>query len=296
MKIKLIFFMMWICIAEIKTVNACDACACGISSSIGLFTNFKTNFIRLNYSISTFGSNPFHETQFKDYFNQLEISSRYAISKKVRLNVTIPYIYNSRIFLNSKSDLKGIGDTKLWTNYVFWQNEINNQNIYFEAGAGCNLPTGRYDAKLHELNLPENFNIGKGMYAALLQSNFVYSFKKIGILQSNNFQYNIIQKNKYRFGNLASVQLSFFNEWKINNIKLVPNIGIAFEKTFQDHYATNLEVPNTGGKILINSYSLNFKTKNLFTGFGYSMALFKKQLNNEMRMKNRFTCQISYLF
>ena len=267
--------MIWMCIAKTKTVNACDACACGISSSIGLFTNFKTNFIRLNYSISTFGSNPFHENQFKDYFNQLEISSRYAISKKVRLNVSIPYIYNSRIFKNSKSDLKGIGDTKLWTNYVFWQNEINNQNIYFEAGAGCNLPTGHYDAKLHELNLPENFNIGKGMFAALLQSNLVYSFKKIGIVQSNNFQYNIIQKNKYRFGNIASVQLSFFNEWKINYIKLIPNSTKDSRKeilmgidTQTKHIYNVIEVGKNGSKttLTVNSFKTNQPlSKNHFT-------------------------------
>lgn len=300
--IKCISFIVFFgLLCSTGSLSACDACGCSASNiGIGLMTDYRSNFIRLGYFRTRYKANSEHEQTGSDIFTQVDLSFRYAIGKNKRMWLTahVPYNVNIRNSDSEELSVQGLSDIRLVANYVVLNNIPVGEvaTLYLEAGAGLNLPTGQYDEKLHERNLPENFNLGRGNLGTIVQMNAILGLPNFGLMLNGNYQLNSKTHSGYHFGNQFNTQLVGFKEFKVNKIKLIPNAGLAFEAIAQDAYANDKEVPETGGEGLFLSSSLNFKTEKWLAGFSYSMPIVQHYSQNAVNAEERIAVHLSFIF
>jgi len=300
--IKRIFFIVffgWLC--STGSLLACDACGCSASNiGIGLMTDYRSNFIRLGYFRTRYKSNSEHEYAGSDIFTQVDISLRYAIGKNKKLWLTahVPYSINVRNSESEKLSVQGLSDIRLIANYVVLNNIAVGEasTLYLETGAGMNLPTGEYDEKLHERNLPENFNLGRGNLGYIAQVNAVLGLPDFGLMLNSNYQLNSNTQSGYHFGNQFNAQIVGFKEFMVNKFKLIPNAGLSFESITDDAYANRKTVPETGGEGLFLSSALNFKTEKWLAGISYAAPLIQQYSQKAVTAKERIVLHFSFIF
>jgi len=294
-------FVILCLVILLPTSKSCDVCGCGVSNmGIGLLTNYRNNFLRISYFNTSFQSVAAYENTVSDYFHQFDLSLRYALSQRWKIDAQIPFRINNRISPTENLQELGLSDIRLNANYALIQNGLlaNNTTIYLELGAGLSLPTGRFDPQLHDRNLPENFNVGKGSLGYITQSNVVLNAGKFGTLWSGSYQYQTTTKEGYRFGNQFNTQLTFFREFqfKSKEYQYVPSLGINYESIEQDRYANSNQVHGTGGQGLFISPAINLKTTNFLLGVAYFIPLAESYSSQEVAAKGRLSFQCSYIF
>ncbi|MCB0690191.1 MAG: hypothetical protein KDC16_01010 [Saprospiraceae bacterium] len=296
--ILIVFVMVFI---HLNQAKSCDACGCASGNvGFGLISDYRYNFIQLGFFNMGFRSN--HENNFTtvDQFRQWRVAMRYGIGKDARfnLNAFIPYITNVRETSIEKQRLSGFGDIRLEISYALFNNVSlgDNSFLYSEIGVGVKLPTGAYNAELHQDNLPDNFNIGNGSLSYKISSSTVLNFGSNGLSFSGNYLINGNTKDGYHFGNQLDAQLSYFRGFQVGESNLTPSIGMAYENIADDNYTTGNRVPETGGKGIFGTVSMNLKYKNILSGISYSMPISENYSGGIVKARGRLSCQISYLF
>ena len=300
--IKKIFFIVFFGLLwSTGSLLACDACGCSASNiGVGLMTDYRSNFIRLGYFRTRYKSNSEHDHSGSDVFNQIDLSFRYAIGKKKKLWLTAHTPYNINVRSNESENLSvaGLSDIRLIASYVVLNNVLVGKasTLYLEAGGGLNLPTGKYDANLHDRNLPENFNLGRGNLGYIIQVNTLLNLPSFGLMLNSNYQLNSDTKSGYHFGNQLNTQVIGFKEFAFNKFKIIPNAGLSFESITSDQYSNGKDVPETGGTGLFLSSALNFKTEKWLAGFSYSAPLTQQYSQNAVIAKERIALHFSFIF
>lgn len=298
---KRLVLVMCCCWWLSASLFACDACGSSTSNlGSGLLTDYKSNFLRLSYFNSRFNSSPEHEYVVRDQFEQFNFTLRYTWKKlpRVRLMMNVPFGINSRKSSEENSTVEGIGDMLLLPSYVLLNNIAVSKNakLYLETGAGLNMPTGQFDSHIHERNLPENFNIGRGSWGYLAQLNAVLSKNKNGLVFNNAYQANSNTQKGYRFGNQYVGVLTAYRELKVKNFKLIPNIGLRYEATTRDEYANGRQVEETGGEGMFLTSAINYKSEKWLAGFNYTTPLSQEYANGEVDAKGRLACHLAFIF
>ncbi|MFT4567323.1 MAG: hypothetical protein ACI9FN_002289 [Saprospiraceae bacterium] len=279
----------------------CNACSCSTSYwGSGLITDYRSNFYRVSYFNSKYKSSPEHDILTSDRFSQVDLSFRYAIGKdnRIRVMAHVPYSINTRVEDGKTLSVKGLSDIRIIANYVAIDNIVisDKTKLNLEVGGGLSLPSGKYNAKLRNENLPENFNIGKGTLGYIFQLNAVLNLGKNGIVLNQSYQVNSDTKSGYHFGNTYNTQITAFREIEAKGFKLIPNLGLGIEGTSKDRYANGNNVPETGGKGLFLSPSINFKNENWLAGFTYSVPLAQEYAQGIVKAKSKIACYFSYFF
>ncbi|MCB0514554.1 MAG: hypothetical protein R2798_14135 [Chitinophagales bacterium] len=299
---KFFFVVFMLVLMSTQLIRACDACGCSAGSmGMGLLADYRTNFVRLSYFNTRFTTSPEHDYLVKDNFMRFDLSMRYAIGKSQRIKFTAHVPYGVNIRKSEQTDdiqTQGFSDAKVLVHYVLANNIRMGKKsaLYLETGTGINFPTGKYEARMHNLNLPDNFNIGLGSWGYIFQLNTIYSHKNQGFVWSNFYQFNSKTTDSYHFGNQLNTQLSFFKEIALKSLKLIPNAGVAFEHIYYNTYATGSKVPETGGKGTYFTSALNFKTEKWLAGASYALPMAEKYAGGLINAQNRFACHISYIF
>ena len=280
---------------------ACDSCASSVSNmGMGLLTDYRSNFISLSYLESRFESSSEYDYSVSDRFSQMDLSLRFSLgkSKRLRLMARLPFGKNLRKSGNAELAIQGLSDINFRANYVLINSLVlgDKTALYLEAGSGIVLPTGKFDEQIHDKNLPENFNIGKGAFAYTFQLNTVFNRDKGGLVFNNVFQLNENTKSGYHFGNQLNSQLTLFRTFQKDDVKLIPNVGLTFEKTFSDVYANGNNVSQTGGKAMYFSTAFNFKIENWFAGVSYATPLSENFSDGAVNAKGKMAFQLSLIF
>ena len=276
---------------------ACDACGCSSSMGFDLSYNFRYNSISVVYSKNAFQSNLGRTVELRDQFNTVSFSGRYYISDKVALLAIIPYHFNKRTDIESQQSVSGIGDARFLTSYKLIDSNKESKKIYLDAGIGVKVPTGRYNANIHDTNLPENFNIGNGSVGLMGQINFLYTLKDWTMGVSNIYTYHLEASSGYLFGNQNLFQFNLSRKIDLgNSVQLHPTIGIISETIMKDNYAAGSEVIHSGGNGLFCNMILGLRLKSIYLGASFSPALTSNYSNNEVIAKSRMALQMNYFF
>ena len=279
--------------------NACDACGCSISGQgIGLLTNFRTNVAGVRYF-----NTPFHAApsigSTSDRFHLAEIFVRYQFNKRVKLMLSQPYRFNIRKELDAPSlDIDGIADTRILATYALvdkWTS--NTSRFYWELGAGIKFPTGKYDANLHDQDLPDNFNIGNGSWGYLLQTSAVYSHNQLGVSFNAASQLNGKTSAGYHFGHQFSGSMLFFAEKPIGDKgRIVPLVGGSAEIINRDKFANGKNVHSTGGRGVFATVGVNLGYDRWQVGASFSKPLTQNYSDGEVIADDRFSIEMNYFF
>ena len=291
----LLFIVLWMTI-QINIALACDVCGTGLSNSdLGILTNSSSNFLRVGLTSLGFESEPQHETLIKDRLVQLELIGRFRLSDKLRLTSRIPYAYNQRQYEDEVLSTKGLSDIQLLLGFIAIDSTIGNSNIYFDVTAGVKLPTGRYNEDLHEQNLPENFNIGKGSIGAMALVNFVWSKNQFGIATNSSLQLNSNSSSGYHFGNQFSTSTTFYRSISKADYLITPSINLSYENTINDSYANDNPVPGTGGQGLFLGLGCNLNFNKILLGINGSLPMSENFSSGEVNAQAITSIHFSYI-
>jgi hypothetical protein len=195
--------------------------------------------------------------------------------------------------------MSGLSDVRVLGSYtIFGNREVgDNSTIFLEVGAGMKLPTGRYDANIHDSNLPENFNLGNGSFGYIFQPNFVWKYKKNGLVFNGNYTYNQSSESGYHFGSQISSQILLFREFSLtSSLKLIPNIGTQYERIGVDTYNNGNSVHGTGGEGIFGAGGLTVRYKSLRASFTYSEPLQEDYSQGEVEAQRRLSAQLTFNF
>ncbi len=292
---RLLFIVLWITI-QTNIALACDVCGTGLSNSdLGILTNSSSNFLRVGLTSLGFESEPQHETLIKDRLLQLELIGRFRLSEKLRLTGRIPYAHNTRQYEDEALSTKGLSDIQLLIGYIVIDSTIQGSNIYFDITAGIKLPTGRYNEDLHEQNLPENFNVGRGNIATMTQLNFVWSKNQFGLAANSSFQLNSNSSSGYHFGNQFSTSTTLYKSISNAEYTITPSINLNYENIIIDSYANDNPVPGTGGQGFFMGLGCNFNFNKILLGFNGSLPLTENFSGGEVNARAKSSIQLSYI-
>lgn len=280
--------------------TACDACGCSIGGNgIGLLSNYRANYIGIGWQLAQFNSAPGHGLGSEDQFHTLELSLRYHLSTRFKLLAYQPYRINRRLNSDqSLQQLSGISDTRIMGAYTLVKDvSLGSTNFFWEIGAGLKIPVGTYNSRIHDLNLPENFNIGNGSWAYLFQSNLVISHRQLGLVFNGSYQHHSPSRSDYQFGHQWTGQLLLFAEASLRNqLQIVPNAGLALERITTDNHANRNPVSGTGGSGTFLSSGINVKAGNWIIGAAAALPIDQSYSHGEVDARPRLTTQVLFTF
>lgn len=288
---------VFLCVLGTKA-PACDACGCSVSGAgAGLLGNFRQNFVGLQYHFAPFASTLGHGGY--DYFHTAELSVRYRLAKRLNLQLHQPLRFNVRQHPDGNDTRSGLGDTRLLGNFILL-NQLSlgkKMKLYAEAGAGVKAPTGHFDGRIRDENLPENFNPGNGSWALLLQSNLVLSYQNAGLAFTVMHQRNGASSTDYRFGNQLTTQLFlYYQTWPFAFVQLTPFAGVFAERVERDVNPNGKFAPGTGGSGYFAAAGFNLKLDNWLLGASWSQPFQQSYSSSEVDAKGRLSVQLSHIF
>lgn len=280
-------------------VWACDGCGTS-SSNIGMLSAYRNNFVSFGIQQASFATNSEHENTTIDHFYQFKLSARYYLTNRFKVLVKVPYALHIRQIKSNKNSIKGLADIQIIGSYTFLQDLAIGEQIqlFAEINLGLKMPTGHYDSKLYQSNLPENFNIGTGNWSGTLQPNFVLSYRNVGGLQiSGMYQHNSLSKGGYRFGNQWNTQVMLFAQQNfIRESQIIAQIGCLLEKATSDKYANKNTVAYTGGSGTFGLAAFNIKTEKWLAGYSYALPFVSNYADGQVMAKARNSMQVSFVF
>lgn len=293
-------FLVVICLCiQITHSKACDACGCAMINGMGLMTNYRVSTLSMGYYTAHFRGDPNHGTGSVDHFQIAELNLRYYISDRFKLLVALPYKYNTREVTELRHVVPGLSDLRLQAGYTILRDVPlgGDTKLFFETSLGAQLPTGSYDPRIHEKDLPENFNPGFGSWGLLQQNTLILSRMYMGIIAGSNILVNNKSSSGYHYGNQISGQIQAYWEKRFTgSFTVTPNLSMGFEKVHLDTYATKLPVENTGGRGTFLSGGINVRVNSLLIGCAISHPITQKYSGGEVDAGNRISAQILYNF
>jgi hypothetical protein len=244
-KSTIIFILMAI---WTKGVKACESCGSGLPQiGLGLMTDYKSNFLRVQYVKAFFESGKQSGFRTIDVFEQMGLTSKINLKQNLNLISYLAFSNNSRYDSQGKVSFNGLADARFLVNQTLLNKDKANRFLFIDFGIGLTVPIGKYDANLHSRNLPENFNTGKGSWSPMVQWSAAFSKEKIGFIFTNNFIFNIKNSASYQFGHQCTSSTSVYYETTLKMYKIIPSIGVNFDYTDRDKNINGNDVHGTGG-------------------------------------------------
>lgn len=285
---------------QIVHLNACDICGCSISySNMGLLTNLHRNQLGFRHSNANFEVQSLSGELIKDRFQSFEINGAYYINSKLRLYADINFLNNTRKESDQKNGVHGIGDFKAGVAYELVNRKLFNDSykFYFEIASQLKFPIGKYNAAIHDLNLPENFNLSNGAWGINTNPKCAFSNATNGIVLNANYTFLSNSKNGYKFGNPFQLQALYYYEATLSDaFKIIPFAGYYFEQIGSDQYKNNRTVEGTGGRGHYIDAGLNLNYTNYLLSISRAFALDQQYSGGNATLKNKFSIQLTYLF
>lgn len=296
---KTLTLSLLLTIVSYATAYGCDVCGCSIGGTgMGLMSAYRTNFASLTWQRVAFQGSLLHGSGSYDQFHTLDVSVRYHIASRWQVQWQQPYRINLRDTQGEISELHGVGDARAWVNYVLLPNVGQTLKWYAELGVGAQLPTGAYNPQIHTLDLPENFNLGQGNWALLLQPRMIVQWREAGLLASAVHQRNTVSRKGYRFGNQLAAQLQAFYQFhlKRDDRWLSPHLGLIHERIQQDRYDNGTPVSGTSGTGFFLNAGLSLKLPSIMCSASIATPQRQMYSLSEVTAQNRVMVQVSYLF
>ena len=230
-----------------QTLRACDG-ACALDGGYGgLFPQFQKHFIGLNYRYRYF-QHPLthHALGRRDDFQVLELQARFFLHERWDFWFSLPYAFHrQQTRLNQQEHRwSGPGDFTAALNYHVLAHEAGPWRHRVLLGAEVQLPTGPYQQVLSNGNpIEAEAQIGTGAYALGFQALYLGRWANLGWQAQARHRQLSSNERGHRFGAQTSTSAQIFYELNHQQVRFLPQMGLAWE-----HRA-----PDAQDKILRNS-------------------------------------------
>ncbi len=290
--------LILICIVSYDSL-ACEICGASAGNYfIGPFPQFKKHFVGVRYTFRSFNSAIATDaTEFsKDFYQTAEIWTGINLGQKWQILGFIPYNINRQDSDEGTSQLSGLSDISLITNYTLLNisKELGISHRLW-IGGGVKLPTGKFQPDANEELVPAaNIQPGTGSFDWIINTLYALSFKEWGL--NSTISYKINQSaSAFQFGNRfhASAFLfrSTFTTWSTLN----PNVGLLYEYVNANKFE-GLEVEATGGQAFLASVGLETSVKRINLGFNIQLPIRQNFSDDQTKTKVRGMVNLTYNF
>ncbi len=279
-------------------VSACDGCGCPTNAGFDLSNNFAGHSIFINYSLSRFQSNLGYDIENIDAYNTYIIGGRYFIHKNWNATGILPYHYNHRATNQDNLIVSGAGDGRVGINYVI-SNEMRSsgRKVFIEAGIGMKIPTGKYDSKIHQKEMPENFNPGNGSFGLSIAANAVLVGFKWSYAANMFVNKPFASISGYRYGSQGALQIQALRSILLSpKTTLLVGTGCMAEAGAKDINLAGNKIIETGSFGLYGNFTIGLRWKHIYFGGNISQPLSSNYSNDIVFAKPRVNTQINYIF
>lgn len=280
----------------------CDMCG----YSVGLNPNYNQNQIGLRYRYRSFLGQHSHsgmganhaEGSNLENFNTLELSGRWCIGEKWRLQGLMPYVINKSYADDKISEEHfGLGDITLTMMREIWQRADTGSNKFGHrlfAGIGISAPTGGFRvhaiADYVPLSMP-----GTGAWSGLVLVNYLIRHKNWGL--GIDASYRMLSNNPFHYQMAArtNANANLFYQFSKGQISVLPFVGTYLETAGMDKFDSVLQ-ENTGGLATFGNLGFEFYAGNFSLNVQGQIPVIQKLNGSQGQNRTRWTTGIFYSF
>jgi len=302
---KMLSFLIVITLS-ISNIKACDICGCGVGNTyVGVLPEFRKYIFGVRYRYSSLqshvgvgGTTTYLTTN--EYYKTAELWGGFYVGKKLRLLTSIPCNFNERNnqgvsnFKNGLGDITAIAYFELLNKKTTFNNKLVINSLWL--GGGLKLPSGVYNpVDKGNINSNNLFQLGTGSVDFSINVMYDLRYQDVGLNVSANYKINTPNKYQYVYGNKLTVSSQLYYKFKIaNQLSIVPNAGMLYEKAQQDYDNKNL-VDVSGGSVTLGSFGLETGYKKIALGINFQVPTQQNLANGIVKANNRTMLHIGFM-
>ncbi len=286
--------------SETKTFfldDDCDACGCSANGgSMGYSSILDQNFIGIRYFHQYYKSKDglYNDSPWiAERFNTIQLWAKIPIHKRVDLSVLVPYQFHNSAKTSGEQSISGLGDlTVLGLYNIVLVNSEHAWQHQWHLGAGVKAPTGKYNAE-NKGTVNPSFQVGTGAWDFSFTTEYMFSYKEMGLQTSLNYTFKSENEKHYQFGNQFSYTSTFFYPVQVKAINILPQLGIAGEV-----YASNKEygelVKDTKGSIFFGKMGVEVGYDRFSFGLNGLLPISQNLTGGKVEAKYRWSLNLNY--
>ena len=277
----------------------CDACGCSANGgSLGFSSMFNNNFIGVRYFNQSYTSKDgiFNNSPWVDEtFNTVQIWARIPITTKLQLTALVPYHSHNRERSTGDENIKGLGDITILAMYTIY--ETTRDSTVFthklQLGGGFKAPTGKFDEANNKGSVNPGFQVGTGSWDYLLNTEYVLKKGQLGLNSMLNYAFKMKNKKDYQFGNQLNYGSTLFYLFDWDQIKLVPQLGIAGE-VYKGNTQHGLDVPDSAGDVVFGKFGFEAGRNKFSVGANVMLPINQNLSNAKVESNYRWSVNLNY--
>ena len=276
----------------------CDACGCSTSGgSLGYSSLLNKNFIGVRYFYQQYTSKDglYNNSPWvKENFNTAQLWSKFAVSSKFQVSAIIPFQFHNNEKTSGAQSISGLGDVSV-VGFYSLLNKVSEDAVWaqnLELGAGVKAPTGKYNSMMNGTVNP-SFQVGTGSWDFILLAE--YSLIRESLGWNSSISYNIKTENKdqYQFGNQFNYNSVIFYNTKIDEVVLVPQVGVAGE-VFQTNKQFGENLKDTKGDVLFGKLGVEIGFKKFGLGINGMLPISQNLTGGKVKSDYRLSVHLNY--
>jgi len=276
----------------------CDACGCSANGgSMGFSSMLNSNFVGIRYIHQSYKSRDgvFNNSPWIDEnFNTAQLWARVPITERIEVMALVPYHFNNREKATGKENIDGLGDITLMGFYTLFGTKSDSATVFhkFQLGAGVKAPTGKYDSA-NNGSINPSFQLGTGSWDYTLASEYTVKKNNLGLNATVNYVFKTENEKNYQFGNQFNYAATLFYSAKIDNLDIVPQLGLAGEK-YDENKDHGEDVPLTAGDILFGKMGVELGLQKFSLGLSTMLPINQNLTGGRVEANYRWSLNLNY--
>lgn len=276
----------------------CDACGCSANGgSMGFSSMLNSNFVGIRYIHQSYKSRDgvFNNSPWIDEnFNTAQLWARVPITERIEVMALVPYHFNNREKATGKENIDGLGDITLMGFYTLFGTKSDSATVFhkFQLGAGVKAPTGKYDSA-NNGSINPSFQLGTGSWDYTLASEYTVKKNNLGLNATVNYVFKTENEKNYQFGNQFNYAATLFYSTKIDNLDIVPQLGLAGEK-YDENKDHGEDVPLTAGDILFGKMGIELGLQKFSLGLSTMLPINQNLTGGRVEANYRWSLNLNY--
>lgn len=276
----------------------CDACGCSANGgSMGFSSMLNSNFVGIRYIHQSYKSRDgvFNNSPWIDEnFNTAQLWARVPVTERIEVMALVPYHFNNREKATGKENIDGLGDITLMGFYTLFGTKSDSATVFhkFQLGAGVKAPTGKYDSA-NNGSINPSFQLGTGSWDYTLASEYTVKKNNLGLNATVNYVFKTENEKNYQFGNQFNYAATLFYSAKIDNLDIVPQLGMAGEK-YDENKDHGEDVPLTAGDILFGKMGIELGLQKFSLGLSTMLPINQNLTGGRVEANYRWSLNLNY--
>ncbi len=271
------FLLIALALLGASVGHACDVCGCSLAGGgFGLLSGTTRHFVGISYS-SLYYRNA--SAPVRDRFQRTSLVGQLQFGNRWRLAAEIPLVHNVRRDGRAEGDLSvsGLGDPGLQVSYALADRTLERGGrLLVQLGGGVSLPLGQFDGSIVELNVPEDFNPGRGAATFLAEARAQMSWGNWAGLASVRTERSAYNTANYRFGSRCRVLAKAFYRVSTPRFGLVPNAGLDYQRVAPStRRNSSVALHGSGGNVLTGRLGAQLERNDWVFGLESSVPVYQ---------------------